>query len=98
MVEAVLLEKSGLCKDEEQANQLVSSKIEEMTFILDDESMLILRRSICFLLAIKKEFLRYLEDSLSHDLLIFSTICIKTRGRSLFLLANTFADCVVPSY
>ena len=75
----LIKEKSGLCKNEDLPEHLIPSTFKEETDLLDEESMLILKHHYvsCYW-QIRKNFLDYLEDYLSQESVIGSTISTRS--------------------
>jgi hypothetical protein len=75
----LLKEKSGLNQDQIIPEQLIPSTFQEETDLLNEGNMLVLKNHYfgCYW-HLRKTFLNYLEDSMSQDSLIGSTISTRS--------------------
>ena len=75
----LIKEKSGLNQDQVLQEQLIPSTFQEETYFLDEGSMLLLKKHYAaFYWLLRKNLLDYLEDSMSQDSLIGSTISTRS--------------------
>ena len=76
----LLKEKSGLNQDQIIPEQLLPSTFQEETDLLNEGNMLVLKNHYvgCYW-HLRKTFLNYLEDSMSQDSLIGSTISTRSQ-------------------
>jgi hypothetical protein len=73
-------EKSGLDENEDITDHFIPNTFKQETDLLDEESMSILKRHyITCYWQLRKNFLDYLEDSMSQDSLIGSTISTRSK-------------------
>ena len=80
----LIKERSGLSKDEELPSHLIPTTLKEETSILEDEGILMLKQVyFSSYWQLRKNFLDLVEDLLSQDSLIGSTISTKSRGKDI---------------
>jgi hypothetical protein len=90
----LIKERSGLRKNEDLPEHLIPSTFKEETELLDEESMLILKHHyVACYWQLRKNFLDYLEDYLSQDSVIGSTI--STRSKNISCPSNISSSSVL---
>jgi hypothetical protein len=88
---------NGLHKDDVIAKHMIPTTFNEETELLVNSNLNILKRHyMTFYWKIRKDFLDYIEDSMSHDSLIGSTV--STRSKKSVSCANKISSPSVLSH
>jgi hypothetical protein len=84
-------ENHGLNEDDVIAEHMIPNTFDEETEFLSDSKLNSLKRHhMTFYWKVRKDFSDYIEDSMSHDPLIGSTISNKSNSRRVFLAPVRF--------
>ena len=94
----LIKEKLGLSKDEGIPSHLIPTTFKEETYIIEDEGILMLKQVyFSSYWQLRKNILDLVEDSLSQDSLIGSTISAKSRGKDISC-ASKFSSPIMMSH
>jgi hypothetical protein len=76
---SLIIDKNGLHEDDVIAEHMIPTTFNEETEFLNDSKLNSLKHCMRFYWKVRKDFLDYIRDAMSHDSLIGSTIITRTK-------------------